>query len=213
MLIRGRLPGNVSYSIEAEQAEGCSQPEIAVGSLGDRTDCAFAESLANLPRRVRVLADVERRIDREGAEAACQKNARQRSRQHDRMPHSSPHRTPVGNILSHLWNAFDHQPRNPYQSPMDNLSSSGALFSAAVSRRKCASVVSLARLPCCIQRGALRPIDKRLPLRSCNGRFQSSHRRRQDCNPQLGHKYPISDGDQCGGRVLDDESSARTLSH
>src|SRR5215469_1008658 len=93
MLTCGRLPANVSYSIEAKQAKDCSQPEIAVGGLGDRFDRAFTEALAHLPRGVGVLADVERGVERQGASTPRQQERRQHNCQRDRMPHSSPHGT------------------------------------------------------------------------------------------------------------------------
>ena len=77
MLTRRRLKWNNSYPIEAKQAEFGPQPEIAVGRLGNRGDGAFRKSLADPPRGVRVLADVERGIEREGARPHRQQNARQ----------------------------------------------------------------------------------------------------------------------------------------
>src|SRR5262249_7780278 len=62
ILIRWRLPGDGPDAIEANQAEFRTQPEIAVGRLGNPSDGAFGKAVANLPRRVRVLTDVERRI-------------------------------------------------------------------------------------------------------------------------------------------------------
>ena len=72
MLIRWRLPEDSSDPIEANEGVLSSQPEIAVGRLGNRGDGAFGKALADLPRRVRVLADVERRIQRERTRAPRQ---------------------------------------------------------------------------------------------------------------------------------------------
>src|SRR5262249_7088889 len=71
-LIRWRLPGDRSDSIEANEGELRCQPEIAVGRLGHRGDDAFGKALSNLPRHVRVLADVERWIERERTRARYQ---------------------------------------------------------------------------------------------------------------------------------------------
>ena len=77
MLIRWRLPGDSSDPIEANEGVLRSQPEIAVGRLGNRGDGAFGKALADLPRRVRVLTDVERRIERERTRAPRQQQARE----------------------------------------------------------------------------------------------------------------------------------------
>ena len=55
-----RLPGNSTNTVETKQAELRAQPEIAVGRLSNGVDPAPGEAFANLPCRVRVLADVER---------------------------------------------------------------------------------------------------------------------------------------------------------
>src|SRR5262249_20025979 len=62
MLIWWWLPGNVPDSVEAQQAKLRGQPEITVGSLGYGADSAFGKPVADLPRRVCVLTDVQRRI-------------------------------------------------------------------------------------------------------------------------------------------------------
>jgi hypothetical protein len=59
MLTRRRLPGNVSDTVETKQAEFRSQPEITVGRLGNCVDKALGKAFANLPRRVRILANVQ----------------------------------------------------------------------------------------------------------------------------------------------------------
>ena len=61
MLTRWRLPWDAPNAIEAKQAEFRAQPEITVGRLGNRGDRAFEKAVADRPRGVRVLIDVERR--------------------------------------------------------------------------------------------------------------------------------------------------------
>src|SRR5215469_10706840 len=88
-------------------------------------------------------------------------------------------------------------------------SSSGALSSAGVSRRECASMAALGRLSSCIHQSALCPVDKCLPLRSRNRRFQSSNCRCQDCRDQFRYKYPRRDEHEFNGRILSTESASR----
>ncbi len=88
MLIRWRLPGDVPDTIEAKQAEFRAQPEITVGRLGNGVDGAFGKAVADLPRRVRVLADVQRRIQRERARAPRQQYAQRDA------PHVALHALP-----------------------------------------------------------------------------------------------------------------------
>ena len=71
-LTRWRLPGDASDAIEAHQAELRTQPEIPVGRLGNGEDGAFNKAVADLPRHVRVLADVECRVQRERTGTAGQ---------------------------------------------------------------------------------------------------------------------------------------------
>jgi hypothetical protein len=59
------LPKYVADAIEAIQAKGCSQPEVTVGCLRDCDNGAFGKSVPDLPDRMRVLADVQRRIQSE----------------------------------------------------------------------------------------------------------------------------------------------------
>lgn len=49
-------------AIEENQAEVRTKPEITVGRLRDGVDDAFEEAVADRPRRVRVLTDVERGV-------------------------------------------------------------------------------------------------------------------------------------------------------
>jgi hypothetical protein len=60
MLTRRRLPWDDPDAIEAKQAEFGTEPEIAIGRLSNCVDDAFEEAVADLPRCVRVLTDVER---------------------------------------------------------------------------------------------------------------------------------------------------------
>src|SRR5262249_56704490 len=72
-----RRPGHVPETVEAKQAEVGPKPEIAVRRLGDRLDRSLGEAVADPPRCVHVLADVERRIQHERAGASGQQPARQ----------------------------------------------------------------------------------------------------------------------------------------
>src|SRR5277367_2952530 len=60
MLARGRLPRDAPNAVEAKQAEFRAEPEITVGCLGNRVDDGFEKAVANGPRVVGVLIDVER---------------------------------------------------------------------------------------------------------------------------------------------------------
>ena len=79
MLTRWRLPGDASDAIEAHQAELRTQPEIPVGRLGNGEDGAFNKAVADLPRRMGVLTDVQRRIQRDRTGTAGQQHT-----EHDR---------------------------------------------------------------------------------------------------------------------------------
>jgi hypothetical protein len=68
MFIPRRSPWNHPNAIEAKQAEVGAQPEITIGRLSNCVDGALIEAVANFPRGVRVLTDIERRI--EGVSAA-----------------------------------------------------------------------------------------------------------------------------------------------
>ena len=78
ILTRGRLPGDIAVAIEAKQAEFRAEPKIAIPSLGNRVDVTSEKSFADCPRRVRVLADVERWVERK-----CKNGARQYAGQPD----------------------------------------------------------------------------------------------------------------------------------
>src|SRR5215472_9777834 len=83
MLIRGRLPRDGADTIEAKQAEFCTQPEIAVRRLRNRDNLAFNEPVADLPSRVGVLADVERGVQPERERTHRQQHASQHNPQSD----------------------------------------------------------------------------------------------------------------------------------
>src|SRR4029077_12751094 len=51
-LVPCRLPWNIPYSVEAQQAELCAQPEIAVGRLSNADNSAFSKALTDSPRCV-----------------------------------------------------------------------------------------------------------------------------------------------------------------
>jgi hypothetical protein len=72
-----RLPRDSADAIEAIQARLGAEPQIAVGRLRNRRDRASGKAVANLPRRVCVLANVQRRIQRHRAAGAEQNGARQ----------------------------------------------------------------------------------------------------------------------------------------
>src|ERR1700745_1728934 len=55
MLVRWRLPRDVSDPVKAQQAEISPQPKVAVGCLCDRIDLAFGKAVADSPRGVSVL--------------------------------------------------------------------------------------------------------------------------------------------------------------
>src|SRR5215469_11367797 len=78
LLARRRLPQDGADSVEPIQAEFCTQPEISVGCLLNRCDCALGEAVADLPRGVRVLADVQRRIQRGHTRGADHNHGRQK---------------------------------------------------------------------------------------------------------------------------------------
>ena len=79
MLVRWRLPGDGPHAIESKQAEVRAQPEKTVGRLSNGADAAFEKTLADLPRRVRVLAHIQRRIQRERARTPRQQHAGQQN--------------------------------------------------------------------------------------------------------------------------------------
>src|SRR5262249_3666759 len=75
-----RLPWHGTNAVEAKQAEFRAEPEISVRCLGNPANFPFSKSVADLPRRVRVLTDVEIGIQRETA-WADEQNADQSYRQ------------------------------------------------------------------------------------------------------------------------------------
>jgi len=60
MLARGGLPGDASNAIEAKQAEFRAEPKVTVRCLSNRVDDGFKKAIADGPRLVGVLIDVER---------------------------------------------------------------------------------------------------------------------------------------------------------
>jgi hypothetical protein len=82
-LARGRLPGDIAVAVEAKQAEFRAEPKIAIPSLGDRVNVTPEKSFADCPRGVRVLADVERWVERKCADAA-------RRQHHGKSEYGSP---------------------------------------------------------------------------------------------------------------------------
>jgi|SRR5215471_15208069 len=73
LLTRRWLPGNGPDAIKAKQTKLGTQPEIPVGCLSDRADDAFGKAVADLPRRVRVLANVKVWIQSERTREAGQR--------------------------------------------------------------------------------------------------------------------------------------------
>src|SRR6266852_6252098 len=69
---RWRLPWHGSNAIESQEPEFRAQPQITVACLRYRGDCALRKPIADLPRRVRVLAHVQRRIQRQRTRAPRQ---------------------------------------------------------------------------------------------------------------------------------------------
>src|SRR5258707_308484 len=63
MLARRRLPGNDPHTIEANQPEFRTQPEIAVRRLHNSCDPPGGKAFAGPPRRVPVLADIPCRFN------------------------------------------------------------------------------------------------------------------------------------------------------
>ena len=110
MLTRRWLPGDTANAIEAKQAEFRAEPEIPIGRLGNRVDVAQGEPIPDGPRRMRVLADVERGIQREAATAACHENAQQDG-------NSSHYRLSWAGSLSIIrWGR--HTPSTPSREPL-----------------------------------------------------------------------------------------------
>src|SRR4029077_7959581 len=79
MLPRRCVPGDGLHAVEAKQAELRTEPEITVGRVGEGSDCAFEKPLADGPRLVGVLTDVELGIQRESARTPRQQQASQRA--------------------------------------------------------------------------------------------------------------------------------------
>ena len=80
-LVRRRLPGDSPHTIEANQSKLSAQPEITVGSLGNGVYRAPGKTVADFPRGMGVLADVQRRIQRERARGHRQQQTCENSAQ------------------------------------------------------------------------------------------------------------------------------------
>src|SRR4029077_14726568 len=97
MLIRWQLPGDISDTIKTDQAEFRAQPEIPVRRLNNLDNLAFGKAIADLPRRVRVLADIQRRIQPKRTRARQQDANQQKARCGNassssvRAPHDGQH--------------------------------------------------------------------------------------------------------------------------
>jgi len=68
------IPCHESYTIKPNRAELSPELKIAVGSLGNRADGALQCIVLDGPCSVRVLADVQRWIERKTPPAAPQQN-------------------------------------------------------------------------------------------------------------------------------------------
>src|SRR5262249_41690732 len=88
LLTRWRLPRDVPDAIEPKQTKFRSQPEIPVRRLGNAVDHAFGKAFANLPRRVRVLAHVQLRIERERARMPPQQHGSQHNAERESVSSS-----------------------------------------------------------------------------------------------------------------------------
>src|ERR1700722_14401369 len=64
-MLTHRLPRDIPHAIEARQAEGCPDPEISIWRLGGGNDAAFGKTLSDFPGRMRILADIQRGIQRQ----------------------------------------------------------------------------------------------------------------------------------------------------
>src|ERR1017187_2675314 len=85
MLASGWLPHDPANAVEANHAEFRGKPEIPVGRLSHCEDIAQGEPVPAGPRAMRILADVQRWVQRQSARRAQQEcetancNERQRS--------------------------------------------------------------------------------------------------------------------------------------
>src|SRR4029453_16572896 len=87
-----RAPGARAHAIEAKQAEFRPQPQVSVWGLGDGIDGAVEKALANLPRRVCVVTDVECGIQRKSTRRRRQQHPGERdARTKEAAPPGRPH--------------------------------------------------------------------------------------------------------------------------
>ena len=82
-LALGRVPRDDANAIEAKKAELPTEPEIPIWRLGHRVDVADGEPVPDGPRGMRVLADLQRRVQRERARGGGQQHAGQGKAQRD----------------------------------------------------------------------------------------------------------------------------------
>ncbi len=101
MCTRRRLPWVGANTIETKKAEFRAQPDISVGRLSNRVDPASGKAFAIFPGGMRVLAYVQRWVERERTRAACRDDAAQRSRERETTPQAtSISCSPTPQILS-----------------------------------------------------------------------------------------------------------------
>ena len=89
LLTCGRLPASEVKAIETKQSEFPAEPQIAVGCLGHREDGAQRVSVPDGPRGVRVLADLQRRVEREGGRVRNKQCRDQHQAGHDHVSSST----------------------------------------------------------------------------------------------------------------------------
>src|SRR5262249_26540996 len=77
-LIAWRFPRDGLHAVEAKQTDLGTKPEISVWRLHDCVDGAFRKTITDLPRRVRVLTRVERRIQGKRARSRGEQQADER---------------------------------------------------------------------------------------------------------------------------------------
>ena len=83
VLTRRRLPEDtVVTPSKRNKPNSRAEPEIPIGRLGHRVDAPFEEPVSDGPRGMRILADIERRIERKRSSAADQSGARQQEYAH-----------------------------------------------------------------------------------------------------------------------------------
>src|SRR5208337_2600308 len=76
LLTRGWWPGDTAITVETKQSEFRAEPEIPIGRLGHRVDVTEREPVPDGPRGMRVLADIERRVQRQNRSRPEQEDER-----------------------------------------------------------------------------------------------------------------------------------------